>query len=43
LRGEGAERHPDLLQRGIESVADMEEFLSATLQEIAKVGFDGDL
>jgi hypothetical protein len=33
----------DLLQRGIESVADIEEFLSATLQEIAKAGFDGDL
>ncbi len=33
----------DLLQRGIESVADCEEFLSATLQEIAKAGFDGGL
>ena len=33
----------DLLQRGIESVADIEEFLSATLQEIAKAGFDGEL
>lgn len=33
----------DLLQKGIESVADIEEFLSATLQEIAKAGFDGDL
>jgi hypothetical protein len=33
----------DLLQRGIESVADGEEFLSATLTEIAKAGFDGGL
>jgi hypothetical protein len=33
----------DLLQRGIESVSDGEEFLSATLQEIAKAGFDGGL
>jgi len=33
----------DLLQRGIESVADIEEFLSATLTEIAKAGFDGEL
>jgi hypothetical protein len=33
----------DLLQMGIESVADSEEFLSATLQEIAKAGFDGGL
>jgi len=33
----------DLLQRGIESVADVEEFLLATLQEIAKAGFDGEL
>jgi len=32
-----------LLQRGIESVADGEEFLSATLLEIAKAGFDGGL
>jgi hypothetical protein len=32
-----------LLQRGIESVADGEEFLSATLTEIAKAGFDGGL
>ena len=33
----------DLLQMGIESVADYEDFLSATLQEIAKAGFDGGL
>jgi hypothetical protein len=33
----------DLLQMGIESVADYEDFLSATLQEISKAGFDGDL
>jgi len=33
----------DLLQRGIESVADGQEFLSATLTEIAKAGFDGGL
>jgi hypothetical protein len=32
-----------LLQRGIESVADGDEFLSATLTEIAKAGFDGGL
>ena len=33
----------DLLLRGIESVADGEEFLSATLTEIAKAGFEGGL
>jgi hypothetical protein len=33
----------DLLQMGIESVADYEDFLSATLQEISKAGFDGNL
>ncbi len=33
----------DLLQQGIESVADHETFLSATLQEIANAGFDGGL
>ncbi len=33
----------DLLQMGIESVADYEDFLSTTLQEIAKAGFDGEL
>ena len=33
----------DLLQMGIESVADYEDFLSATLQEITRAGFDGNL
>jgi hypothetical protein len=33
----------DLLQMGIESVADYEVFLSATLHEISKAGFDGGL
>lgn len=33
----------NLLRMGIESVADNEEFLSTTLQEIAKSGFDGGL
>lgn len=33
----------DLLERGIESVADHEHFLSATLREIAASGFDGGL
>ncbi len=33
----------DLLQMGMESVADYEDFLSATLQEISKTGFDGGL
>ena len=33
----------NLLQMGIESVADYEGFLSATLQEISKAGFDGKL
>lgn len=33
----------DLLLMGIESVADYEDFLSATLHEIAKAGFDGGL
>ncbi len=33
----------DLLRMGIESVADYEDFLSATLQEISKAGFDGNL
>ena len=33
----------DLLEQGIESVADHESFLSATLQEIANAGFDGGL
>ena len=32
-----------LLQQGIESVADHETFLSATLQEITDAGFDGGL
>lgn len=33
----------DLLEKGIESVADHEHFLSATLREIAASGFDGGL
>ncbi|OPY04582.1 MAG: hypothetical protein A4E67_02325 [Syntrophaceae bacterium PtaB.Bin038] len=33
----------DLLLKGIESVADHEQFLSATLREIAASGFDGGL
>jgi hypothetical protein len=33
----------DLLLKGIKSVADGEEFLSATLTEIAKAGFEGGL
>jgi hypothetical protein len=33
----------NLLQMGIESVADYEDFLSATLQEISRAGFDGSL
>ncbi|HQL90394.1 MAG TPA: hypothetical protein PLQ15_07310 [Syntrophales bacterium] len=33
----------DLLERGIESVADHERFLSATLRAIAASGFDGGL
>ena len=33
----------NLLQMGIESVVDYEDFLSTTLQEISKAGFEGEL